>query len=62
MAFATAVAAFGQRLRGDTHLGRYGFADIRTLAGNPQGYWRQQFVELTRLADNGRGGGQENGQ
>jgi Ca-activated chloride channel family protein len=57
MAFATAVAAFGQRLRGDKHLGRYGFADIRALAGYPRGLWRQQFVELTRLADRGGGGG-----
>ncbi len=53
MAFAIAVAAFGQKLRGDSHLGRYGLADIRALAGEPNGYWRQQFVELTRLADRG---------
>ena len=53
MAFATAVAAFGQRLRGDTYLGGYRFVDIRGLAGEPRGYWRQQFVELTRLADRG---------
>ena len=51
MAFATAVAAFGQKLRGDKYLGSYGFRDIRALAGEPSGYWRQQFVELTRLAD-----------
>ena len=67
MAFATAVAAFGQRLRGDSYLGRYGYADIRALAGEPRGYWRQQFVELTRLADRGAGrnggsGGGEGGQ
>lgn len=29
MAFATAVAAFGQKLRGDTYLGDYRFGDIR---------------------------------
>jgi Ca-activated chloride channel family protein len=51
MAFVTAVAAFGQKLRGDTYLGRYGLADARTLAGSQQGYWRQEFVRLTRLAD-----------
>ena len=51
MAFATAVAAFGQKLRGDTYLGRYGFADIRALAGQPQGYWRSEFIKLTELAE-----------
>ena len=56
MAFATAVAAFGQKLRGDKYLGAYGFSDIRALAGEPRGLWRQQFVELTRLADRGGGG------
>jgi Ca-activated chloride channel family protein len=51
MAFVTAVAAFGQKLRGDTYLGGYSFADARALAGSQQGYWRQEFVQLTRLAD-----------
>lgn len=60
MAFATAVAAFGQKLRGDKHLGSYGYSDIRSLAGDPRGLWRQQFVELTRLADRG-GDGSEGG-
>ena len=55
MAFATAVAAFGQKLRGDKYLGGYGYADIRALAGSPSGQWRQQFVALTRLADRGNG-------
>ncbi len=50
MAFATAVAAFGQKLRGDKYLGRYSFADIRGLAGNPQGYWRNEFLKLAQLA------------
>ena len=50
-AFAAAVAAFGQKLRGDKYLGRYGFADIRGLAGAPGSYWRQEFVRLTELAD-----------
>ena len=50
MAFATAVAAFGQKLRGDKYLGRYGFADIRGLAGTPQGYWRNEFLKLAQLA------------
>jgi Ca-activated chloride channel homolog len=50
MAFATAVAAFGQKLRGDKYLGGYGYKDIRGLAGEPKGFWRQEFVKLTELA------------
>jgi Ca-activated chloride channel family protein len=52
MAFVTAVAAFGQKLRGDKYLGKYGFADIQRLAGNPQTPWRQEFVRLTGMAGN----------
>jgi Ca-activated chloride channel family protein len=52
-AFAIAVAAFGQKLRGDAHLGRYGYSDIRSLAGSSGSYWRQEFVKLTELADRG---------
>ena len=52
MAFAVAVAAYGQKLRGDTYLGRYDFADIRRLAGTPTGYWRSEFVKLAELAGN----------
>jgi Ca-activated chloride channel family protein len=51
MAFAAAVAAFGQKLRGDKYLNGFSYADIRTLAGDPQGYWRQEFVKLARLAE-----------
>ena len=51
MAFAAAVAAFGQKLRGDKYLGGYSYADIRSLAGEPRGYWRQEFVKLARLAE-----------
>ena len=50
LAFVVAVAAFGQKLRGDKYLGSYGFDDIRALAGDPQNRWRQQFVSLTDLA------------
>ena len=50
MAFVAAVAAFGQKLRGDKYLGTYGFADITRLAGNPQSPWRQEFVRLTDMA------------
>jgi len=52
MAFATAVAAFGQRLRDDKYLNGFDFGDIRALAGSPDGYWRQEFVKLTQLAEN----------
>lgn len=55
MAFATAVAAFGQKLRGDQHLGGFGYREIRALAGDPRGPWRRQFIEMTRLADAGGG-------
>ena len=54
MAFVTAVAAFGQRLRGDTYLGTFDFADIRRLAqssGNARDYWRSEFVGLTERAE-----------
>ncbi|MEM8696907.1 MAG: VWA domain-containing protein [Pseudomonadota bacterium] len=54
MAFVTAVAAFGQRLRGDTYLGDFDFDDIRRLArtsGRNGDYWRGEFVELTELAE-----------
>jgi Ca-activated chloride channel family protein len=51
MAFAVAVAAYGQKLRGDTLLGQFGFADARALAGPQRDYWRQEFIKLTSLAD-----------
>jgi Ca-activated chloride channel family protein len=52
-AFAAAVAGYGQLLRGDTNLGRFGFADVRRLAEPAVGrnYWRQEFVRLTELAE-----------
>ncbi len=53
-AFASAVAAFGQKLRGDKYLGAYDYTDIRRLAGPANGYWRQEFVKLTELADRDR--------
>jgi Ca-activated chloride channel family protein len=61
-AFAAAVAAYGQLLRGDTNMGRFSFADARALAlrGGLSDYWRQEFVGLTELAQRrryaGRGG------
>ncbi len=60
-AFAAAVAAYGQLLRGDTNMGRFTFADARSLAerGAGRNWWRQEFVDLTRLAERQRfaGGG-----
>ncbi len=50
MAFATAVAAFGQKLRGDKYLGDFDYPGIRKLAGRQSDYWRQEFVKLTQLA------------
>ncbi|NNC72478.1 MAG: DUF3520 domain-containing protein [Sphingomonadaceae bacterium] len=54
MAFATAIAAFGQRLRGDTYLGDFDFDDIRRLArssGRTGDFWRAQFISLTQMAE-----------
>jgi len=55
-AFAAAVAAYGQLLRGDTNMGRFGFADVRSLAlrGGARDFWRQEFIGLTELAQRRR--------
>ena len=52
-AFAAAVAAYGQLLRGDSHMGRFGFADARALAqrASLDSWWRREFVRLTELAE-----------
>ena len=52
--FATAVAGFGQLLRGGRHTGDYGYDDVIALAqgargDDPFGY-RAEFVNLVRLA------------
>ncbi|GAA0487713.1 VWA domain-containing protein [Parasphingorhabdus litoris] len=52
MAFAVAVAAFGQKLRGDKYLGDYGFQNIQKLAGSSSDFWRQEFRKLNSLALN----------
>lgn len=54
MAFASAVAAFGQKLRGDKYLGSFSYADIRRLAGDQRGYLREEFLKLTHLAGKGQ--------
>jgi Ca-activated chloride channel family protein len=51
-AFVAAVAAYGQLLRGDTNMGRFSFADARSLAAPVVGdnFWRREFVSLLDLA------------
>ena len=49
-AFATAVAAFGQTLRGDNLMKGYSHAQIVALAGRQSDFWRQEFVKLVGLA------------
>jgi len=55
-AFAAAVAAFGQALRGDEMLGDFGFDDIARLAGGQRDFWRQEFVQLVGVAESLEGG------
>jgi Ca-activated chloride channel homolog len=56
--FSVAVAAFGQRLRGQPYLGSYGWDEIQALAqgargADPFGY-RAEFANLVRLAKSAR--------
>ncbi|WP_330848748.1 vWA domain-containing protein [Aurantiacibacter sp. MUD11] len=51
MAFVAAVAAYGQRLRGDTLLRGFDYDDAATLAGRQRGYWREEFLQLVGLAE-----------
>ncbi len=51
LAFAESVAAYGQILRHDTYMSGFTLADVRQLAGHPDGYLRNEFVELTRMAE-----------
>lgn len=55
-AFAAAVAAFGQVLRGDEMMMGYGFDDIGSLAGGQDNFWRQEFLRLNALAGSMKGG------
>ncbi|WP_459790028.1 vWA domain-containing protein [Alteriqipengyuania sp. 357] len=50
-AFATAVAAFAQKLRGDTLLSDYDYGAIRTLAGTQRDFYRQEFSKLVGVAE-----------
>jgi Ca-activated chloride channel family protein len=54
--FATAVAGYGQLLRGDPYLGQgYSWNDVITLAQSARGDdefgWRGEFVQLVRAAE-----------
>lgn len=50
MAFAVAVAAYGQKLRGDPILANYGWQQVSALAGEPRDFSRAEFVKLVGLA------------
>jgi Ca-activated chloride channel family protein len=53
--FAVAVAAFGQRLRGEQQLADYSYADIASLANSARGTdtegYRAEFVKLVRMTE-----------
>ncbi|WP_438728010.1 YfbK domain-containing protein [Parasphingorhabdus sp. DH2-15] len=50
MAFAVAVAAFGQKLRADPYLKDFNFDDILQMADGQNGYLRQEFIKLAEIA------------
>ena len=56
MRFAAAVAAFGQKLRGDTHLADFSYDEAIELASSAKGDdekgYRAEFIQLVRLAKN----------
>ncbi len=49
-AFATAVGAFGQKMRGDPMLDGYSYRSIERLAGPQSNFYRQEFIKLAGLA------------
>lgn len=55
-AFAAAVAAYGQVLRGDELMQGFGFEEIGKLAGSQDNFWRQEFLQLNALAAGMKGG------
>ncbi len=50
-AFATAVAAFAQKLRGDTLLDDFPYTAVRSLAGQQSDFYRQEFIKLVGVAE-----------
>lgn len=55
-AFAAAVAAFGQTLRGDAMMNGFDHRQIAALAGRQEDFWRQEFIRLVGVADSLKGG------
>ncbi len=49
-AFAAAVAAFGQNLRGDELMKGFSQADVAALANGQNDFWRQEFLRLVGVA------------
>ncbi len=53
--FAAAVAAFGQKLRGDSQLADYSYADIVKMAtaakGEDEHGYRAEFIQLVKIVD-----------
>jgi Ca-activated chloride channel family protein len=53
--FSTAVASFGQLLRGDTRMGGWSYDDVLRLARQGKGEdtfgYRSEFIRLVRLAE-----------
>jgi Ca-activated chloride channel family protein len=61
--FATAVAAFGQVLRGDSYVKNFGYNDVIALAEEARGKdrfgYRAEFLNLVRLAKTARSMGEK---
>jgi len=53
-AFAAAVAAFGQKLRGGKYLGQFSNDDIVRLAGPQTDFHRQEFLQLVKTSSAAR--------
>ena len=54
LGFAAGVAAFGQLLRGETHMGSFTYDDVIELTKDARGAdefgYRSEFLNLVRLA------------
>ena len=55
-AFAAAVAAYGQSLRGDEMMKDFSYADVAALARGQNDFWRQEFLRLVGVAGSLKGG------
>jgi len=54
--FAAAVAAYGQKLRGDPLMGDFSWSGVRALAGEQRDFWRAEFLKLVGVAEGIAGG------